>query len=169
MGEKSYKANRQWFLSLPRGMVSKSDFGQVHKINAFARFRAFPEMLLFSEPEGSPQWAIEQSLQHFCHRFPTFVIALCQKDAGGGTLYCAILRLRELPGAQIAERFESDNGLCEAAYEKFYASQFISTRKNLNTQKRPMPEFFIAKGEPEWKSIRHNKFTGPNTASRDFL
>lgn len=142
----------------------QSDFAQVHKLNAFARFKCYPEMLLFSELRDPPEWAISDSLDHFAHRFPTFVIAFFCK----GRLWArtwrkdtlvpskkvfananeAIRWLRTALAEQFDERIDVDNDEAEQAYGVFYKSQYISSRRNLKMQKKLMPSFFYERGTP---------------------
>ena len=182
--KKPYQVNREWYIKLPRMMPQTSSFAQAHKINALSRMKCYPEMLLFSELRDSPDWAVADALEHFCHRFPTFVIAffskgrLWAKTARGDTMVPAkkvfnypggaLAWLRTALAEQYDERFEADNELGEKAYETFYDSQYIQSRRNLKMQKRLMPMLFVEKGTPEWKSMREARFTKPNTTLRDF-
>jgi len=174
----AYKVNREWYAKIPRGTMMKTSFAYTHRLKAFARFECFPEMLLFSKIVESPDWAVENALNYFCYRYPTFVIALYNKNdlwvkthravkisfkKKFDSKEKAIASLRNYLNEKISERFEEDFTWDKKYYETFFESQFVEARQNPKLQRRMMPEFFVEKGTPEHKSLRGARFVKPNT------
>lgn len=160
-----------------------ADFAFTHRLNAFVRFEYFPPMVLFAQIKDEPTSSVVDSLKHFCHRYPTFIIAFYQPP----TLWSASLRKdTSLP---LQKEFESKekaihwlanelNGIKESFsasiewnneyYDVFFESQFIEQRKNTALQKRMMPAFFLDKNSPEYKSIKKHARTMSNTTLKCF-
>lgn len=164
-------------------MLSNPEFAHSHKIKAFSRLECFPEMLLVAQVDA-PDFAVADALRHFCYRYPTFVIALyCKPLLWSATsrknvlvplqsefdsFEIAVQQIREIVALQIKGRWESSVEWNKEFYDTFFDSQFITSRKNRSLQARLMPQFFVQKDSPEFRSMRAARHTKPNTTLKMF-
>ena len=166
--------------------MMEANFGEAHRLKVFTRLQLFPEMLLFGEIEPRAQ-VVENVLQFFAYRFPTFVIALHEKQSK--KLWIAsrrkdfsifasknvvsvdetIQNLRKILAQTFEERMNLEVEWSEEFFPTFYDSQFIEPRKNLKIANHMMPKNFLSKELHEFHAMKAAKRTKPNTSLKEFV
>ncbi len=130
--------------------------GEYHRLSAFLRFEAYPEMLLFTETELVHNTS-SMLMNHFTKRYSTFVIAIYTNK----TLFLdskrdeinyfrrkyetkkqALGSIRKNLEDKIKDRINTD--FWDLKYwDTFYNSQYISARKNLKLMGHFLPSKFV--------------------------
>ena len=164
----------------------EANFAEAHRLKVFTRLELFPEMLLFAEIEPRAQ-VMENVMKFFAYRFPTFVIALYEKNSKKlwiasnrkdfsifaskkiDSVYETLQNLRKTLANTFAERMDLSIEWSEEFFPVFYDSQFIESRKNLKIANHMMPSYFLSKELHEFKALKAAKKTKPNTSLKEFV
>ncbi|MDO8537480.1 MAG: DUF4130 domain-containing protein [archaeon] len=166
--------------------MMEATWAESHRLKVFTRLQLFPEMLLFGEISPRAE-VVENVLDFFSHRFPTFVIALHEKETGKFWIASrrkdfeifaskkiisideTIENLRKTLAKTFIERIDLSVPWNEEFYSAFYDSQFIEPRKNLKIADHMMPAQFLSKDLHEFHAMKAAKRTKPNTSLKQFV
>jgi probable DNA metabolism protein len=153
------KMARQFYL---RG---REVLGELHRLNAFIRFKVYPEYLLVSEirPEHD---IIDLMFNYFHRRYPDFIILFYEQYQGNLATKRANIcfdalkqkrnywffprqsytldELRGLIRPQLKELFAVEDFSSEV-WERYYDSQYIKERKNIKLARKALPKKMIEK------------------------
>ena len=166
--------------------------GEYHRLNAFVRFKAYPEYLLVSEvrPEHD---ILDFMFNYFRRRYPDFIILLWDQHNGNLSTrrklnfpdfnykrnYWYYPRtnftlqiIRNLIRKQISDLFNVDNFTMEL-WEHYYDSQYIESRKNIRLARKAIPKKMIEKAgggmSYEAKRFDEEEHNRQKTTLFDFL
>lgn len=168
--------------------IMEANFGEAHRLKVFTRLQLFPEMLLFGEISPRAE-VVENVLNFFAYRFPTFVIALHEKSSEkfwiasrrkdfsifaskqieNNSINETIQNLRKILAQTFEERMNLEVEWSEDFFSTFYDSQFIEPRKNLKIANHMMPSHFLSKELHEFHAMKAAKRTKPNTSLKQFV
>lgn len=156
---KMTKLARQFYL---RG---REVMGEYHRLNAFVRFKVYPEYLLTSEirPEHN---IVDLMFNYFRRRYPDFIILFFDQKNGYLSTRrpeiqfpcfkyvrnywhftrnsCTLNEVRERIRTQLPETLNIEDFSSET-WERYYDSQYIKERKNIRLARKALPQKMIKK------------------------